>query len=639
MRTLLLWISIALILFGLLLLGPFPAFAAALMALGLLLLIVTLLAREPEDYRWRALAEFDRDRRDRIIGVAQKFGALVDVESVIYPRVAASHTRIVNVLGVDGDGERVVVGVEPSTAEVVKMVRLCPRKGEEATETVISRDEAESCCRSFLDAKGLSLPENYVADEARVVSLGPWKRWRFVWRHVKQGVRLLPDFVTMEVNASEDTSVISYSRVDHKFEVDLTPGVQLREAVDRAKKAMPELGDLELAKDTLAVTYPNRFFEDQTWKWSDSQALCWILEFQRDGKHTIDVWVDATTGEVVGGAICHLHSPEVFGIDAVGDAHMQSHLTNVWSPALELMKFDVSSLDWTNTAAGFTEATISNAIATGRYFVVEGHGDVTPTAEMMCIAYQGTADVQAFTPDEVPANNLRFVLLDTCQSGEDGTGLDFKDTFISQGADVFIGFDEYMCAWDYEERLLHYLSLGLHLANAHNLADSDVSPWYPIVITYDVACLNKVRLAPLLVTVSRSPAGDVAKGSSFTVTTSINNREDVDHTAAANVQAQLIVPASFSITSGANPQNVGTVNWDTPATASWTVTSPNSTGSYKLDVEVWSDNLGTAVDDPSDPFHKFDVGVVGHFDVLLQTIYVLLSKWFWRREGTVKLRR
>ena len=85
------------------------------------------------------------------------------------------------------------------------------------------------------------------------------------------------------------------------------------------------------------------------------------------------------------------------------------------------MKFDVSSFDWTNTNVGFTEATITTAISNGRYFIVEGHGDVTATAEKMIIAYQGTADAQALTPDEVPANNLRLVFLDVCQSGEDGT--------------------------------------------------------------------------------------------------------------------------------------------------------------------------------------------------------------------------
>ena len=62
--------------------------------------------------------------------------------------------------------------------------------------------------------------------------------------------------------------------------------------------------------------------------------------------------------------MCHLHAPEVYGIDAPGDNHMQSHLDNIWSPYFDIMKFDVSSFDWTNTDAGFTEANM--------YFYLKG---------------------------------------------------------------------------------------------------------------------------------------------------------------------------------------------------------------------------------------------------------------------------
>ena len=310
---------------------------------------------------------------------------------------------------------------------------------------------------------------------------------------------------------------------------------------------------------------------------------------------------------------------------------MKSHLDNIWFPYLDIMKFDVSSFDWTNVNAGFTEATITTAISNGRYFIVEGHGDVTATAEQMIIAYQGTADDRALTPDEVPVNDLRVVFLDVCQSGEDGTGQDFRDTFISQGGDVFIGFDDYICAWNYEVRLLHYLAQGLPLANAHNLADADVSPWYTIVITYNVACLNKVRFAPLLVTINRSPSGIIRKGGPFTVATSINNREDVDHTTATNVQANLVLPAGFAITSGVNPQNIGNVNWNSPKTATWTVIASDINGSYTLDVEVWSDNLGVAVDDPDDPYHKFEVDVFGHFWVLVELFFMFFFRRFYRK--------
>lgn len=564
-------------------------------------------------HRWRPLSKIEPKEQMRIVEKAMRFAGIVEVKNVTYPRVNASHTHFVNVLGIDKHGSQVMVGVEPTKREVVKMVKLCPRKIEDARRVTISKEQAQSQCLAFLKKKKLTIPENYVLEESKVVSLGPWKRWRFVWRHVEKDVRVLPDFITLEVNASEEADVISYSKVHHEVLVELTPKLASSEAVMRARRAVVGVGDLRPIRSDLSVVYPNEFFRKQVWEWSDEQALCWILKFYRDEHHVVDIWVDALTGAIRGGIICHLHTPEVFGIDSPTyiPTHMQSHLDNVWTPYLDMMRFDVTSFDWTNANAGFTEATISNAISNGRYFIVEGHGDVTATAEEMIIAYQGTADAQTFTPDEVPANNLRLAFLDVCQSGEDGTGTDFKDTFISQGSDVFVGFDDYMCAWDYEERLLHYLAQGMALANAHNLADADVSPWYTIVITYNVGCLNMVRLAPLSVTVSRSPSGNVTSGGTFTVTASINNKEDVDHTPATNVLANLVLPAGFTITSGANPQTIGTVNWHSPTATTWTVRAPIVAGTYTLDVEVSSDNLGVEVDDPDDPYHKFDVHVVG----------------------------
>jgi len=612
-----------------------PELITIFIVIGVLLLILFFIfyifrkLKKKISVKWRALSELKPKVRERIIKRAKKFAGITTIQNVVYPRVASSHTHFVSILGIDKKSVQVVVGVDPITTEIVKMVRLCPRKTDEATEVEISEEQAKSRCLDFLKSKDLSLPQNFILDETKIVALGPWKRWRFVWRHVENEVRVIPDFIMMEVNATEEANIISYFKSYHIISVDLIPKLNSLEAEAKAKEIMKEIEGLRLADSSLSVVYPNNFFTKQIWEWSEKQALCWILKFSKDENHVINIWVDAITGEIHGGEICHLHTPEVYGIDAPGDTHMKSHLDNIWFPYLDMMKFDVSSFDWTNANAGFTEATITTAISNGRYFIVEGHGDLTATAEQMIIAYQGTADARALTPDEVPANDLRVVFLDVCQSGEDGTGLDFRNTFISQGGDVFIGFDDYMCAWGYEVRLLHYLAQGLPLANAHNLAEADVSPWYTIIITYNVACLNKVRFAPLLVTVNRSPSGIIRKGWTFTVTTSINNREDVDHTTATNVQANLILPAGFTITSGVNPQNIGNVNWNSPKTATWTVKAPDTSGSYTLDVEVWSDNLGVAVDDPDDPYHKFEVDVFGYFWVIIELIHKFFFRRFW----------
>lgn len=613
---------------------------AFLIITGIILLIIAEVLIGSSKSEWRALARADPKIRNRILKTAKEFGEITIIQSVVFPKITASHTKNVNVLGLDDTGAQVLVGVDPVSLEAVKLFSLCPRNEDEATEVNISEEEAKSACMEFLSQKGVSIPSSFELENSQIVSLGPWKRWRFVWRHQENGVRIMPDFIMMEVNATKKANVLSYSKVEHPVQLDLSPKLSLQDAVKHANKYVQETQELQLADSRLSVVYPNNLFRKQLWEWSDNQALAWILNFEREKKHVMDIWIDAVLGNVLGGYLCHLHSPELYGIDAPGDAHMGSHVNNIWTPFFEMIKFDATASNYSNNAAGFPENTILNSIANGRYFIVEGHGDVTDTAEKMYIAYQGSAGAQEFTPDEVPANNLRFVFLDTCQSGHDGSGMDFKDTYISQGSDVFIGFDEYMCAWNYEESLLHYLAQGMHLANAHNLAEAEASPWYPIVITYNVSCLNRVRLAPLLVTVNKSPTGSITAGNTFQVEAYINNREDVDHTAATNVQANLILPPGFSIASGTNPQNLGSVNWNSPTTTTWIVNAPINPGTFDLDIEVSSDNLGVAVHDPEEPFHKFEVVVTSHFwryiQFLVKIFAWMLPIWKQKRKMGVE---
>lgn len=624
MRRLLFLLGVVLVLGGLILLPRNQPLGFLVIVLGLLLVILSLFLGVEDGGEWRALRDFDPNTQRKVLNQARETAGLISIQNVTYAKVAPSHTHAINVLGTDERGTQIMVGVDPVTFELIKMVRLCPRGVEEALEVEIAEDEAMAQCQRFLQTNRVTLPEDFVLDETGIASLGPWKRWRFIWRHYQNDVQILPDFIMLEVNAATNAEVISFAKVEHAVSVSLEPQLELQEAGKMASKALPELDGREPSEGRLAVVYPNNMFEKQNWEWVDEQALCWILKYFIEGRHFMDVWVDAVTGAIHGGVMCHTPATESYAIDSPSGIHMKAHLEKVWSPYLGAMNFYVSNFHISNTAAGFPESTIANSIANSRYFIVEGHGDVTETAEMMLIAYQGSQDQYRFTPDEVPPNILRLAFLDTCQSGEDGTGLDFKDTFISQGADVFIGFDAYMCAWDYEERLLYYSALGIHLANAHTLAYADLVVTYPIVITYDVSCLNRVRLAPLDVTVVKTPSGNLSLGDSLIINAIINNREDVDREAATNVHAELILPPGFTITSGANPQNIGTVSWLNPRIVTWHVTVPNTIGIYVLDINVWSDNLGVAVDDPDDPYRKFVVAVIPTCQSLCENVFRFL---------------
>jgi hypothetical protein len=550
-------------------------------------------------------AEMDAKTKKRVIEKAKDFADLKEIDNVTYPRVVSNHTRFANVLGVDKEGFRMVVGIDPASFEVVKMVTLCPRKIKDATALLIDQREAEIKCREFLKNMKIILPKGYVLEPARQISVSQWKRWRFVWRHEENEVKIGPDFVLVEVNAGKEGNIVFYSKVHHDLMVSTERKITSAQAIDTAKQIMREqVKDLEVLKTDLAVVYPNHFFNKQTWEWSEAQALCWIVQFGRNGEPVMDVWIDARTGKLQGGETYEQPIPELIGIpDQQGD------VTGIWQPALNLMHYNTAHT-WT---ADVPEATVTNSISTGAYFILQTHGYADGASQYAVINHSGAADADRLTPDEIPANGLRYALVSCCHSGDDipGANNDFKEVFIAQGADVFQGYSPSINPDPYEQALVRYLAQGEYLENAHDLAVADTSPWFTIVITYNYppVCPNMIRLAPLLTGVSRAPLDDIGKEKPFTVSAKVTNGEDAHHTAATNVTARLVLPTGFSIVTGANPQNIGTINWNASSTAAWIIKAPVSTGLYGLDVEVWSDNLGAEVDDFNNPYHQFNVNV------------------------------
>jgi hypothetical protein len=209
-------------------------------------------------------------------------------------------------------------------------------------------------------------------------------------------------------------------------------------------------------------------------------------------------------------------------------------------------------------------------------------------------------------------------------SAHDGPGNDFKDVFISRGADVFHGYDGYINPDDYERALLRHLAEGSSLWNAHWNAVAEENPTFTIYISFGppLTCFNKLRLAPLLVDVN-------APNSAFfsaTISATVQNREDARHTTATNVKAQLIAPPNVFIV-GPVVKSTPALTWNNSWTAQWQVfTLFLSGGTKNFDVIVWSDNLGAAVDDFDNPYHKFSISFTPFF-VRLEK-YLELWKWW-----------
>lgn len=565
--------------------------------------------------------------KETAAAIAIRFAGLKKVTAVRQPRVIYSHTETFNVMGNDGKGD-ILIGLAPATGEVIKMVKQCPYPDIDTENVVISGEEAVLKAKEFLSKRGLPpIPEGFVIEKPKLKTTWRKKHWEVVWRHYVDEVQVLSDFISFIISA-ETGEIASYSKVRHDIEAPHQPKLSADEAIERARGVLGK-GTLEdydprmkVLKTTLKILYPNNYFEDFVYHWSDRQALAWIVQFGEDEEPAIDIWIDALSGEFLGGEIYEGPVPGLWGIP-----DQTSDITSYpgWEPALDKMQYNTS-----HTFLGdANEADIVNSIANGDYFVLQTHGGTTTTAEYARIRHSGTTDEQRLTPDEIPNNNLRYALMSFCKSAHDGTGQDFKDVFVDRGSDVFQGYVESMNPDHYEKELLRYLAEGQTLWDAHWNAWADVSPGFTIVIEFGppLYCYNQLRLAPLLVDVSApSSAWHTA-----TITATVRNWENARKTTATNVMAKLVLPTGspgFTIISGANPQTTPALNWNHSWTAQWTVHAPLMTwGTRTFDVVVWSDNLGVEVDDFDNPYHKVDVSFGYPFVVILKD-YLELIKWW-----------
>ena len=559
--------------------------------------------------------------------IATRFAGLKTVESVRQRRVIDKHTETFNVMGNDGKGD-ILVGIDPSTGEVVKMVKQCPYPARDSEKVVLSGDESVSNAKAFIAKRNLPpIPEGFVMQKPQVFTTWNKKHWRITWNRFIEDVEVATDFVTFFVNA-ENGDVALYSKVRHDIKVGHLPKLNAEEAIGKAKsflgKGMLESYSpkMKVLKTSLKILYPNHYFKDLTYHWSDRQALAWVVQFATENVPEVDLWIDAHTGELLGGEIYERPIPELYGIP-----NQQTDVTHIWEPAFDAMQYNTVH----TITADTTEATITGSIAAGDYFVLHTHGGATATAEAARIRHAGSWDAQHLTPDEIPANNLRYALFSFCESAHDGPGDDFKDRVTDQGADVFMGYVESINPDPYESALVGYLAEGRNLANAHWNAFADTAPWFTILIEFGppLFCYNQLKLAPLYVDVA---APHLALRNA-TITATIRNRENARHSTATNVTAELILPPGFTILAGGNPQVAPALAWNGTRTAQWTVHAPLWTmGTKTFDVVVHSDNLGVEVDDyaeatgPSPLYHPADIHFLFfHFPIIE---YLDLVKWW-----------
>ncbi len=517
---------------------------------------------------------------DQATTIATTFAHLIQVDSVTPRWVESTNSHIFEVRGSDQAGD-LLIGVDATTGEVVRFVKQCPYPGRDSEIAAISGQEAVDRCMTFLRGNELpQIPADYLLEEPRLLTTWTMKHWRIDYRHDVNGIQVVPDFIFFLVNA-ENGEIAAYSKVLHPVTVSTIPVIDEETATALARNVLSEgvltpYATSEFQSATLKVLYPNHYFYDLWYRFSERQALAWVVQFVQGGEPQIDVWIDALTGDLLGGQIYERPIPELYGIP-----NQQNDIAQIWEPALDRMQYDTSHTVLSTT----TVAAVAQSIQNADYFVLQAHGNTNLSALNGSYLY----------PSGVPAsNNLRYALISSCRSGVTTSGTDFWEAFINGGTDVFHGYADISDPDNYEIALVKHLLLGNSLWNAHWNAIADTGYPKTVTIKYGPAlqCFNQLRLAPLLVKATGS-----VQGSTVTITAQVTNREDARKSAATNVTAKLVIPGGFTI-SGANIKTVGALAWAGTWTATWTVqASAGVSGTQNFDVVVASDNLGVAVSD------------------------------------------
>jgi hypothetical protein len=576
-----------------------------------------------------------------VIDRAYWFAGFHTTVSTIHPRINCSHTYFYEVHGISNIGGTdrqsvVIVGGSESYPEVVGYVRLCPRYDDLSDINNYTAGEVIVIGWTWLNSNHLIPPPDFHQETPVLRKVGEELRWEISWTHEftsgSDTGRVVPDFILVEVDA-EEGEVITYSKVHHSIAVDTYPNITASEALAFARDHLNTLGydsTLRPLSTELTVVYPNDYFTDHHWEWSDDQHLCWIVQFgdSLDALHPsepgIDIWVEANGagGELRGGEIYETPVGELYGIP-----NQQSD-TNIQKPYLERMQYDLTGkIHQGNT----TETNITNSIsdANNFLFILHTHGGAWDNLEHAVINGSG-GDAGYFSSDEVPNHTLHYALMSFCHSGDEKGNNDFKEEFIAHHTGTsYFSFQGYVGSIDpdqYEDREFYHLSKGETLENAHSNAKTETGITFAVVFTYVGSCYNHIRLAPLFVDVSEEPEECHLSGDTFYIHVDVTNNEDAGSTEATGVNVQLVVPSGFAIISGANPQNLGSINYGIKKTATWQLSVTTATpGTHTFDAIVWSDNLGVELDDPDDSYyHREDVAVKAKVPTLNESGLVIL---------------
>jgi hypothetical protein len=188
------------------------------------------------------------------------------------------------------------VEVDSKTGELMHVSVLDPARSGLVGDSASALQEAGRL------ASQLSLPAGFNVSSQFTVPVGSETMWVVRWRAATENGVLRDDFVEMDFTQK---GWLGYHKNIRPLPTDMTVILTRDNAVERAVAQLQKIGAQlapQLLNATTRIVQPNYYFTPGgPFKVSGSSYVAWVCEFAVGHNSRVVVWVDAQTGEILGG--------------------------------------------------------------------------------------------------------------------------------------------------------------------------------------------------------------------------------------------------------------------------------------------------------------------------------------------------
>lgn len=181
-----------------------------------------------------------------------------------------------------------------------------------STGSAISTDEAVLKAKNHLQQFNVDINTiDASRPSIKIVEMPNGNIHNIIWDQQKDGIVVYDNFVAMGIDAHTGNLVSIVKKLSDVSSVNTIPKITQDEAVSMAKSFLSSNYNLpdnsKLLRTNLEIRRPNDWATNRDTSLKGNFTLTWVVKFQdktRLDDAIVRVWLDAVTGEVIGGETC-----------------------------------------------------------------------------------------------------------------------------------------------------------------------------------------------------------------------------------------------------------------------------------------------------------------------------------------------